>query len=160
MHSNLGMCFFISKKFDNINKGNFGIVVGKMLEKLLIELAKKVDCIYTLSSNNPNWITKVDSNGFYVETEKSREKFNNGEQDKPWEYIPFDFIRTGWNEFIKVRTANSKDFIKTKGRSSFLMAFFHELPFVTKTIKENSIAIQIKEKNLQPKIYHLNNFIK
>ncbi|WP_235600467.1 McrB family protein [Aeribacillus pallidus] len=116
-----------------------------MLEKLLVELAKQIDCIYTLSSNNPNWITKVDSNGFYVETEKSREKFNNGEQDKPWEYIPFDFIRTGWNEFIKVRTANSKDFIKTKGRSSFLMAFFHELPFVTKTIKENSIAIQIKE---------------
>jgi 5-methylcytosine-specific restriction enzyme B len=139
------MCFFISKKFDNINKGKFGIVVGKMLEKLLIELAKQVDCIYTLSSNEPIWITKVDSNGLYVETEKSREKLINGEQDKPWEYIPFDFIRTGWKEFIEVRTANSKDFIKTKGRSSFLLAFFHELPFVTKTFKENTVAIQLKE---------------
>jgi 5-methylcytosine-specific restriction enzyme B len=145
MHFNWCNCYFISKKFDNINKGKFGIKVGKMLDKLLIELAKQVDCIYTLSSNEPIWITKVDSNGLYVETEKSREKLKNGEQDKPWEYIPFDFIRTGWKEFIEVRTANSKDFIITKERSSFLLAFFHELPFITKTFKENTVAIQLKE---------------
>lgn len=81
----------------------------------------------------------------YVETEKSREKFENGGLDQPWEYISFDFIRTGWNEFIELRTANSNDFLKTKEKSSFLMAFFHQLPFVTKTVKENAVAIQLKE---------------
>ncbi len=116
-----------------------------MLEKILFELAKRTSVVKTLSSNKPNWITKVDENGIYVETEVSRQKHQNGEKTNPWDVISFDFITTAWQEFVSQRTANANDFVKTRGRTSFLMAFFAELPFVEVVTKDQSAAIQLKE---------------
>ncbi|THE09422.1 hypothetical protein E1I69_22505 [Bacillus timonensis] len=115
------------------------------IESILINLAKKNTEIKTISTQKSNWITRVDEKGIYVETESSREKYQNGEKESPWDYITFAFIMQGWEEFIKVRTATQSDFIKTKGRSSFLMAFFSQLPFVGVTTKETKVAITLKE---------------
>src|SRR4051794_29058930 len=100
-----------------------------MLEKLLIELSKRVDQITTLSTKKINWVKSVEQ-GIQVETDTSRKKFHTGQKDKPYDFISFDFMTQGWNEFISKRKATAKDFDKTRGRSSFLMAFFSLLPFV------------------------------
>ena len=84
-----------------------------MLEKLLIELSKRIDQVTTLSTKKVNWIKNVD-HGIQVETESSREKYKAGQKEKPYELIPFDFISQGWQEFISKRTATANDFIKTR----------------------------------------------
>jgi 5-methylcytosine-specific restriction protein B len=116
-----------------------------MLPKLLLELAKKTPVIHTLSSNKPNWITKVEPDKLYVETEASREKYKAREKDSPWDIIPTEFLFTAWAEFISARKATSQEFIKTRGRSSFIMTFFSHLPFVDIVNDGKSIAIQLIE---------------
>jgi hypothetical protein len=116
-----------------------------MLTLILQELARKKDYIETLTSRKPNWITKVDDQGVYVETESSREKHSKGEKDKPWDLISHEFIKEAWEEFTTTRTATASNFVKTKGRSSFLMAFFGQLPFVKQVSINNSTAIQLIE---------------
>ena len=97
-----------------------------------------------LSTKKVNWVKSVDQ-GIQVETDTSREKFNTGQKDNPYEFISFDFITQGWKEFISKRTATANDFDKTRGRSSFLMAFFSLLPFVQITDINGTTAIQLKK---------------
>ncbi|MED1204209.1 MrcB family domain-containing protein [Heyndrickxia acidicola] len=115
-----------------------------MLEKLLIEYAKKTTKILTLSQQ-PNWIVKVTDKGLHVETERSRKTFEEGNRQEPWDLIPLDFLELAWSEFTNVRHASSKDFIKTNPRYSFFMSFFEKLPFIEKTMKGQAIAIRLKE---------------
>lgn len=113
-----------------------------MLEKLLVELSKRVDQITTLSTKKINWVKSVDK-GIQVETETSREKFNKGQKNEPYEFISFDFISQGWKEFTSKRIATANDFEKTRGRSSFLMAFFSLLPFVETSNMNGSTVIHL-----------------
>nr|WP_082341321.1 AAA family ATPase [Sporosarcina globispora] len=108
-------------------------------------IAKKTSEIRTLSTNKPNWIRNSNEEGILVETEASREKFSQGEKQKPYSTITYDFLLSAWEEFLNVRTASSNDFIKTKGRSRFIMSFFHELPFVDKVVSNNTLYIKLKE---------------
>ncbi|MEH7885135.1 hypothetical protein V7654_12540 [Bacillus sp. JJ1609] len=116
-----------------------------MIKLLFQRLAKNHDEIRTLSTNKPNWITKVDNAGVFVETETSREKFSRGEKKKPSSLLTYDFLQAAWDEFLKVRMASANDFIETKGRSRFIMAFFYELPFVEKELRDNIPFIKFKE---------------
>ncbi|WP_435371201.1 hypothetical protein [Mesobacillus subterraneus] len=116
-----------------------------MLKLLFKRLANEKTEIRTLSTNKPNWITKIDESGLFVETETSRVKFSRGERNKPYALITFDFLLAAWEEFLKVRKAASSDFIETKGRSRFVMAFFNELPFVEKVVIDNIPYISFKE---------------
>ncbi|MGY3716241.1 MrcB family domain-containing protein [Sutcliffiella cohnii] len=115
-----------------------------MLENLILELLKGIKIVYTLKSNKPNWITNLDDKGVYIETDASRKKYNNNEASRPYAFIPFEFILKAWSEFLTARTASADDFVETRGRSSFLMALFSQLPFV-EVIKENGIRIRLKE---------------
>src|SRR4051794_25037905 len=115
-----------------------------MLEKLLIELSKRIDQVTTLSTKKVNWIKSVD-HGIQVETESSRGKFKSGKKGEPYEFISSDFINQGWQEFISKRTATANDFIKTRGRTSFLMGFFSLLPFVQVVDRNGATAIQLKK---------------
>lgn len=126
---------------------NFEIESFNDLFKLLfVNLAKKNKEIKTLVSNKSNWITKINSKGLFVETVSTRDQYENGEKENPYYFIPFDFILEGWEEFLATKKASVKDFIKTKGRSSFIMAFFSQLPFVEKGIDDtNKAFIQLKE---------------
>jgi hypothetical protein len=115
-----------------------------VIEKLFISLAKSTESLKTLSNKNDNWLKAVED-GIQIETEVSRQKFNSGQKDKPYDFISYDFINQGWAEFIENRIATANDFKKTRGRSSFLMAFFSQLSFV-KVIAENGpVAIELSE---------------
>ncbi|WP_273127558.1 MrcB family domain-containing protein [Bacillus weihaiensis] len=116
-----------------------------MILYLLKELVKKKPIIHTLTTHKPNKITKVDDTGIYVETETSKEKYEKGERSEPTDFLPWNLIEQGWDEFIQTRVALANDFEKARGRSSFLMALFNELPFVEQTVKENKTAIKLKE---------------
>lgn len=126
--------------FENENELN-----ENEIKKLLKGLAENTKEIKTLSTNKPNWITKVDDEGIYVETIKSREKYSSGEKQEPFDRISFDFLLEAWYEFISVRKASAINFVKTKGRSSFVMALFHELSFVEKIEEDKTIFIRLKE---------------
>ncbi|MEH7086416.1 DUF3578 domain-containing protein [Neobacillus drentensis] len=115
-----------------------------MIEKVVIELSKRVSQVITISSQKVNKVSKFDEIGIYVETESSRTKFQNGEKQDPNEFISFDFIRKGWQELTYVRKASAGDFEKTKGRSSFLMALFSNLPFVETSVKGKT-TISLRE---------------
>ncbi|MGG2028727.1 DUF3578 domain-containing protein [Gottfriedia sp. S16(2024)] len=116
-----------------------------MIEKVFFEMAKRNNEIKTLGEKKINWITKVDDKGIYIETESSREKYNRGEKVNPFEIITFDYILQGWQEFINRRKITAKEFDKARGRSSFLMAFFAQLPFIEVSAINNTISIKLKE---------------
>lgn len=115
-----------------------------MLENVVIELAKRIDVVKTLSTNKPNWITKVDDQGVYIETDASREKFNNGKKSEAAELLTFKYISSAWEELIDNRVASADDFTRTRGRSSFLMALLNQLPFV-EVQHSNPLKIALKE---------------
>ncbi|MCM3392584.1 MrcB family domain-containing protein [Cytobacillus oceanisediminis] len=116
-----------------------------MIEKIVNELGNRVKFIKTLNSQKINQITAVDSIGVHVETESSREKYKRGERPSSSEEISHNFIFQGWEEFISKRIVTAKDFIKVRGRSSFIMSYFAELPFVEVSSIENKTAIKLKE---------------
>jgi MoxR-like ATPase len=115
-----------------------------MLEKLIINYLGRLKDIQTLSSMQTNSI-KVSDEGFYVETDSSKRKFELGEKKSSWELISFRFLYDAWNEFSNIRFANSLDFIKVKGRTSFVMALFSQLPFVSVTEKNEKKAIKLNQ---------------
>lgn len=117
----------------------------EILTHLFFKLAEHYKEIKTLGTKKPNWITKVDQKGVFVETSRSREKHSKGERKQPYYYITFEFLLDAWKEFYAVKTASANDFIKTRGRSSFVMAFFNKLPFVESFEKNNSIYIKLNE---------------
>src|SRR6476619_1336689 len=83
-----------------------------MLINLLRELAKQKTIINTLSTHKPNRIIKVDEEGIYVETESSKEKFLKGEKAESTDFLSYDFLKQGWEEFSSARIAASIDFNK------------------------------------------------
>ncbi|MGD6962311.1 MrcB family domain-containing protein [Fictibacillus phosphorivorans] len=115
-----------------------------MLEKLIINYLGHLKDIQTLSSMEKNSI-KLNDKGLYVETDTSKRKFVVGEKDSSWELISFQFLYDAWNEFSSIRLANSSDFVKAKGRSSFIMALFSQLPFVSVTQKNGKKAIMLNQ---------------
>jgi MoxR-like ATPase len=115
-----------------------------MLEKLVINYLERFNNIQTLSSMQTNSI-KVSEDGFYVETESSKRKFKIGEKESSWELISFLNLYDAWNEFSNTRLANSSDFVKAKGRTSFIMALFSQLPFVSVTQKDGKKAIILNQ---------------
>lgn len=115
-----------------------------MLLNLLLSLANKIEHLQTLTGQKGNWLKTVDG-GVQIETDASRQKFNSGQKEKPYDFISNDFIFQGWNEFIEKRKATASDFIRTRGRSSFLMAFFSQLPFVKVSTGNGPIAIELIE---------------
>jgi MoxR-like ATPase len=119
-------------------------VVDCMLERLIINYLGRLNDIQTLSSMQTNSI-KVSEKGFYVETDSSKRKFEVGEKASSWEFISFQFLYEAWNEFANNRLANSSDFVKAKGRTSFIMALFSKLPFVSVTQKNEKKAIQLNQ---------------
>lgn len=116
-----------------------------MIEKIVNELGNRVKFIKTLNSQIINQITAVDSIGVHVETESSREKYKRGERPSPSEEISHNFIFQRWEEFISKRIVTANDFIKVRGRSSFIMSYFTQLPFVEVSSVDNKTAIKLKE---------------
>ena len=73
------------------------------------------------------------------------EKFQRGEKTTSLESISFEFLQQAWEEFSSKRVASKEDFVKTKGRTSFIMSFFSKLPFVKVVEKGQKTAISFIE---------------
>ncbi|MEL3971117.1 DUF3578 domain-containing protein [Rossellomorea oryzaecorticis] len=116
-----------------------------MLIEIIKALAEQTKMIETLSLKKRNYIRKVDGKGIYVETDSSLEKFRRGEKTTSLELISFEFIQQAWAEFSSKRVAFKEDFIRTKGRTSFIMSFFSKLPFVKVVEKGQKTAISFIE---------------
>ncbi|OXT15822.1 restriction endonuclease [Bacillus sp. OG2] len=116
-----------------------------MIEKIINKLANRIKYTKTLSGQKTNQITAVDHKGICVETESSREKYRRGERPSLTEEISHHYILQGWEEFISKRIATANDFIKVRGRSSFIMSYFAQLPFVEVSSLDNKTAIKLKE---------------
>ncbi|RLQ93623.1 MrcB family domain-containing protein [Falsibacillus albus] len=116
-----------------------------MILEILKALAKQNKVIETLTLKKKNYIRKMDEDGIYVETESSLDKFQRGEKNDSLEFISFDFLQEAWNEFLEKRIATAEDFIQTKGRSSFVMSFFSQLPFGRAVEKQQRTAISLIE---------------
>lgn len=116
-----------------------------MLENLLIEFSRRLKQVNDITTNKPNWITKLDDKGLYVETESSREKYERGEESQPYFFITFELLQQAWQGFIKARIITVNDLVQTSEQNAFLIAFFSKLPFVKVTTRNNSPAITFKE---------------
>ncbi|WGG46479.1 DUF3578 domain-containing protein [Rossellomorea sp. DA94] len=116
-----------------------------MIIEIIKALAKQTNMIETLLLKKRNYIKKIDEKGIYVETESSLEKFKRGEKNTSIESISFEFLQQAWGEFSSKRVASKEDFVKTKGRTSFIMSFFSKLPFVKIVEKGQKTAISFIE---------------
>ncbi|WP_201713019.1 MrcB family domain-containing protein [Rossellomorea arthrocnemi] len=116
-----------------------------MIIEIIKALAEQTKMIETLSIKKRNYIRKIDEKGIYVETESSLEKFQRGEKTTSIESISFEFLQQAWEEFSSIRVATKEDFVKTKGRTSFIMSFFSKLPFVKVVEKGQKTAISFIE---------------
>ncbi|MDM5187309.1 DUF3578 domain-containing protein [Bacillus sp. DX4.1] len=116
-----------------------------MREKLLIEWAKKIKQVNEIDTNKPNWITKIDDRGLYVETESSREKYERGDEAQPYFMITFEILQQAWQNFITVRMVTSEDLGQDKEQNDFLISLFSQLPFVSVTTFNDLKAITLKE---------------
>lgn len=116
-----------------------------LLEQVVVELAKRIKQVTTLSTKKVNRISKYDESGIYVETESSRSKYEIGEKNTPFDYIKYDYLLDGWGEFFQERHVTADDFKKVRGRSSFIMSLFSHLPFVEISSKEKKTSIRLRE---------------
>lgn len=115
-----------------------------MLERFLIDFAKTLKMIYTIGNDSPNWITKVTDEGIYIETESSRLKFKEGTTKEPGSLYPINLLLESWEIFKKKREITSDDVIHLGRRSSFLLAFYNQLPFI-KLINERPAKLGFVE---------------
>jgi hypothetical protein len=116
-----------------------------MIIEIIKALAEQTKLVETLSLKKRNYIRNIDEKGIYVETESSLEKFKSGEKTTSLESISFEFLQQAWEEFSSKRVASKEDFVKTKGRTSFVMSFFSKLPFVKVVEKGQKTAISFIE---------------
>jgi hypothetical protein len=116
-----------------------------MIFEIIKALAEQTKMIETLTQKKRNHIRKIDEKGIFVETESSLEKFQRGEKTTSMEFISFEFLKQAWEEFSSKRVATKEDFVKTKGRTSFIMSFFARLPFVKVLEKGQKTVISFIE---------------
>ncbi|OIU73170.1 MrcB family domain-containing protein [Rossellomorea aquimaris] len=116
-----------------------------MIIEILKALAERIEVVQTLSLNKNNYIKRTDEKGIYVETESSMEKFRRGEKTSSLELISYEFIQQAWQEFSSKRVASKEDFVRTRGRTSFIMSFFAKLPFVKVVENGQKTAISLIE---------------
>ncbi|KAA0566612.1 DUF3578 domain-containing protein [Bacillus sp. CH30_1T] len=116
-----------------------------MIIEIIKSLAQQTKMIETLSLKKKNYIRKINEKGIFVETGSSLEKFQRGEKTTSYESISFEFLQQAWEEFSSKRVVTKEDFVKTKGRTSFIMSFFAKLPFVKVVEKGQKIALSFIE---------------
>jgi hypothetical protein len=112
---------------------------------LFMGLANIKKEIRTIDTNKLHRIVNVKDDGIFIKAETSEEKFLHDNKKEPHSIITYDSLIAVWEDFIKVRVASSNNFIQPEGNSEFIMAFFHELPFVEKLISNGIPKIKLKE---------------
>jgi hypothetical protein len=119
--------------------------VGILLQGLVMGFLSSLREIHTLTTGSVNKIILVDQNGFYIETETSKAKFQAGKKKYSYDLIPMSYILDVWKLLTEMRKIHAGDLKTSKGRSSFILALFSRLPFIHVTLKTGRTAIGLKE---------------
>lgn len=100
----------------------------KMLEQLIIELAKLTKQVEDINGDKTYLVINKDDEGLYVEAKFSREQYEG--EATPYFKVSFEILKDAWRKFIAMRTVKSEDFGQASECNTFLVAFFSQLPFV------------------------------
>lgn len=115
------------------------------LENFIFQFANRTETIYTLGRKAENKIVKVDSQGIYVETKSSRDKYASGETENPYRVIRKEWILGAIGKLFKNKSLIDQDLVEFGRRHSFLIAFLSALPFVEAQNEEEGSSIRLKE---------------
>lgn len=113
----------------------------KMLDQLIIELAKTTKQVEDIKGDNTYWIINKDDKGLDVQTKTSSGQYAK-EEEPSYFNVSFELLKNAWGKIIAMRTVKSKDFGQVSECNAFLLAFFSQLPFVN--VMESG-AITFKE---------------
>ncbi|EEK74632.1 5-methylcytosine-specific restriction enzyme [Bacillus mycoides] len=102
----------------------------KMLEKLIIELAKSTKQVEGIQDDKTYLIINNDDEGLDVEIKLSREQYEKEEEVSSYFKVSFELLKNAWGKFINMRTVKSEDFGQASESNTFLVAFFSQIPFV------------------------------
>lgn len=114
----------------------------KMLEQLIIELAKSMKQAEDINGDKTYWIINKDDKGLDVQTKTSSGQYAKEEEAPSYFNMSFELLKNAWRKLIAMRTVKSEDFGQVSECNTFLVAFFSHLPFVD--VKESG-AITFKE---------------
>ena len=114
----------------------------KMLEQLIIELAKSTKQVENIQGDKNYLIINKDDEGLDVEIKLSREQYEKEEEVSSYFKVSFELLKNAWGKFINMRTVKSEDFGQVSESNTFLVAFFSQILFVNGM---ESRAITFKE---------------
>lgn len=112
----------------------------KMLEQLIIELAKTTKQVEDIKGDKTYWIINKDDKGLDVQTKTSSGQYAKEEEPSDFN-VSFELLKNAWGKIIAMRTVKSKDFGQAGECNAFLLAFFSQLPFVN-VIESGAIAFK------------------
>lgn len=112
----------------------------KMLEQLIIELAKTTKQVEDIKGDKTYWIINKDDKGLDVQTKTSSGQY--AKEEPSYFNVSFELLKNAWGKIIAMRTVKSKDFGQVSECNAFLLAFFSQLLFVN--VMESG-AITFKE---------------
>ncbi|AAT53200.1 conserved hypothetical protein [Bacillus anthracis str. Sterne] len=111
----------------------------KMLEQLIIELAKSMKQAEDINGDKNYLIINKDDEGLDVEVKISCGQY---EDEVSYFKVSFELLKNTLEKFMAMRTVKSENFGQTSECNAFLLAFFSQLPFVN--VMESG-AITFKE---------------
>lgn len=111
----------------------------KMLEQLIIELAKSMKQAEDINGDKTYLIINKDDEGLDVEMKISRGQY---EEEASYFKVSFELLKNTLEKFMAMRTVKSENFGQAGECNAFLLAFFSQLPFVN--VMESG-AITFKE---------------
>lgn len=124
----------------------------KMLEQLIMELAKSTKQVEDINGDKTYLVINKDDGDLDIEIKFLREQYE--EKASSYFKVSSELLKNAWKKFIDMRTLKSEDFGQVSECNTFLVAFFSHLPFVDVT---ESGAITFKEfqtDNLPCEQYH------
>lgn len=126
----------------------------KMLEQLIIELAKSTKQVEDIQSDKTYLIINKDDEGLDVEIKFSRERYEKEGEAQSYFNVSFELLKDAWQKFIDMRTVKNEDFRQASESNTFLVTFFSQLPFVKVTESGAIIFKEFKTDNLPCEQYH------
>lgn len=111
----------------------------KMLEQLIIELAKLTKQVEDINSDKTYLVRNKDNGDLDVEIKFLREQYEK--EASSYFKVSSELLKNAWQKFIDIRTVKREGFGQASEMNNFLVAFFSQLPFVN-VMKSGAIAFK------------------
>ncbi|WP_430787226.1 DUF3578 domain-containing protein [Virgibacillus flavescens] len=115
-----------------------------MLTDIVIKYIESIKEFKTISQQKTNWVTKVDEEYFYVETDSSRQKYSNRESNEPWQKVSLDSVKIEIERLFQQRELKREQ-LANQGRSTFIISLIAQIPFVNITSDNGDTYLTLKE---------------